>query len=263
MNPRILTTLVAATLLDCGVAAAQPACPPKDEILGIVSSVNPDRASRTTRFHADAPIRLYERAAGNAGEAFAARDGKTVWGVIVTDRPVEAIWKALNDEDHHAIEGDYIPVRHSEVIDGTPRGESRVLFQYFKKAGIGRWWVSRVEMNGELYESSAGTIWELYWQDVLDSVDASQPPMNEVSQKLTAIRESYGAWFIVPLDRGCTLLEYYNYTEPGGFVSVAQGILAKRSVRDTLRGIVRLADEHVPEPHPDAVFVRPDGTPLD
>ena len=169
----------------------------------------------------------------------------------------------MNDEPHHAIDGDYIPVRYSEVIDGTPRGESRMLFQYFKKAGIGRWWVSQVEMSERLYKDSEGKIWELTWTDVQDELDASQPPMNMVSEEMPRIEGSYGAWFLVPIGDRCTLVEYYNHTEPGGFVSFAQGLLAKKSVRDTLDGIVRLADEHLPDPHPDSVFMRPDGSHLD
>ena len=264
MSGSRLTILLAACLTFVPVAqAGDVGCPGKAEVLDGLKSIHPERGSRTVVFHSPPPTDLYEKAAAKQGQSFAAKDGKTVWGVIVTDRPIEAIWKALNDEPHHAIEGDYIPVGHSEVIGGTPRGKSRVLFQYFKKAGVGRWWVSRVEMNEQLYADSGGKIWELTWNDVQDEVDASQPPMNTVSEEMPALEASYGAWFIVPIGDRCTLVEYYNHTEPGGFVSFAQGLLAKKSVRETLDGMVRLADEHLPAPHPDSVFIRPDGTRLD
>ena len=243
--------------------AGDSACPSGSEVLERLTAVGPDRGSRTVVFKSSPPTELYEKAATKQGQAFAEKDGKTVWGVIVTEHPIEAIWKALNDEPHHAIDGDYVPVRHSEIIDGTPRGESRVLFQYFQKAGVGRWWVSRVEMNPELFSDSDGKIWELTWQDVQDDIDPSEPPMNAVSADMRPLEASYGAWFVVPIGDGCTLVEYYNHTEPGGFVSFAQGLLAKKSVRDTLDGIVRLAEEHLPAPHPDSVFIRPDGTRLD
>jgi hypothetical protein len=238
-------------------------CPSKAGVLDRLAAVKTERGSRTVVFHSPPPTDLYEKAAAKQGQALAAKDGKTVWGVMVTDHPIEAIWKAINDEPHHAIDGEYVPVRHSEIIDGTPRGESRVLFQYFKKAGVGRWWVSRVEMNEELYRESEGKIWELTWHDIQDDVDATQPPLNSVSGTMTPLEDSYGAWLVVPIADRCTLVEYYNHTEPGGFVSFAQGLLAKKSVRDTLDGIVRLADEHLPAPHPDSIFIRPDGTPLD
>jgi hypothetical protein len=264
MIARLLTVLSTVILLASpGAWAGESGCPSKDRILERLKAINLDRGSRTVKFHSPAPTDLYEQAAAEPGQAFAAKDGKTVWGVIVTQHPIEAIWKALNDEPHHAIDGDYIPVRHSEIVDGTPRGEDRVLFQYFKKAGIGRWWVTRVEMSQKLYSDSKGQIWELTWKDAQQEVDISQPPMNAVSDDMRSLDASYGAWLAVPIDDRCTLLEYYNYTEPGGFISFAQGIMAKKSVRDTVEGVVRLADEHIPAPHPDSVFIRPDGTRLD
>jgi hypothetical protein len=264
MRLRIAIGLVLAWLAVPVVAGAgETGCPSEDEILERLERIDPQRGSRTVVFHSEPPNELYRKAAAKPGECFAARDGKTVWGVTVTPRPIDSIWKALNDEPHHAIDGDYIPVRHSEIIGGTPRGESRVLFQYFKKAGIGRWWVSRVEMNEKLYSDSGGEIWELTWNDIQDEIDPTAPPMNTVSENMPALESSYGAWLVVPIGDRCTLLEYYNHTEPGGFVSFAQGLLAKKSVRDTLGGIVRLADEHLSAPHPGAVFIRPDGTRLD
>ena len=67
---------------------------------------------------------------------------------------------------------------------------------------------------------------------------------------------------MIPIDKKCTLIEYVTYSDPGGFLSVAQILGAGRVIRDTLEGIERLAREHIPEPHDDAHFVRPDGTPM-
>ena len=266
MSPRarraVPRLLVGAIVLAC-LPAHSGECPSKEQILAHVAEVRPERGTRTVRFGAAPPTELYEKAAGAIGRTFVEREGRTVQGVLVTPRSIETMWKALNDEPHHALDGKYVPVRRSEILSGTPRGQSRVLFQYFKKAGVGRWWVSRVEMNPELFRESQGAIWELHWKDILDTVDPSKPPLDAVSRDMPPLEGSYGAWFLVPLGESCTLLEYYNHTEPGGFVSLAQALLAKSSVRGTLDGLVRLADEHLLEPHPDAVFMRPDGTPLD
>jgi hypothetical protein len=264
LSPRlVLLCFVLLLPVVGGTLSFASGCPSSEDVLATVSAVDPERGSRTQRFHAEPPVDLYGKAANKIGKPIASRDGKTVRGVLVIDRPVELIWKAINDEPHHALDGEYLPIRHSEVIAGTPRGVDRTLFQYFKKAGVGRWWVTRVEMNGELYSSSDGKIWEIHWQSVLDEIDPEQPPMNMVSDDLAPLKDSYGAWFIVPINGECTLVEYYNHTEPGGFVSFAQSLLAKSSVRDTFDAIVRLADEHLTQPHPDATFFHPDGTPLD
>jgi hypothetical protein len=258
-----VVVVLPALALASALAAAEP-CPGEAAIRERLARLMPERGARTVQFGVAPPVELYERAAHEIDRSVVRREGKTVQGVRITARPIEILWKALNDEPHHAIDdGAYVPVRHSEVVEGTPRGPSRLLFQYFKKAGIGRWWVSRVEMSPELFRASEGALWELRWHDVIDSVDATRPPYNSVSLDTAPLERSYGAWLLVPLAPSCTLVEYFNHTEPGGFVSLAQALLAKSAVRDTLDGIVRLADEHLSEPHPDAVFVRPDGTPLD
>ncbi|HXV76619.1 MAG TPA: hypothetical protein VD788_09895, partial [Candidatus Polarisedimenticolaceae bacterium] len=251
----MLVWLAIVTGMPSWAADPEATCPTRNEVSTTLRLVDVRRGSRTARFGADPPFALYDKAAANVGRPVASRDGKTMRAVLVIDRPVETIWKALNDEPHHALDGKYLPLRHSEVIGGTPRGIERTLFQYFKKAGIGRWWVSRVEMNGELYRDSAGRIWELSWRGVSDQVDAAQPPISMIADELPPLEETYGAWFLVPLDPRCTLIEYFNHTEPGGFVSIAQNLLAKSSLRETLQAIVRLADEHLPEADPAAVFL--------
>lgn len=264
MSRALLTSLSVFFLIAAVEPARATGCPGESEVLATVRSVDPALGSRTSRFHAEPPMELYRRAAGKVGKALADRDGKTVRGVMLVERPIELMWKALNDEPHHALDGKYFPVRHSEVIDGVPRGQERTVFQYFKKAGIGRWWVSRVTMNTALYEESAGKIWELYWEAVIDGVDTDREPIRSVAEDVAPLRESFGAWFLVPMNGSCTLVEYYNYTEPGGFVSFAQSLMAKSAVRDTLEAIVRLGDEHLSGPDPDGErFIRPDGSPLD
>jgi hypothetical protein len=190
----------------------------------------------------------------------ATHQGNRGYGSLVVPLPVERLWMAVNDEEHHAGE---LPVRRSEVIGGTPRGASRTIFQYFKRWGIGRWWVSRVAMNRELFESSQGRLWELHWEARIDSVDTTKPPVSDVADKIKPLKKSSGAWLMVPLGGSCTLVEYYNYTDPGGALETAQRLLINRSIRSTLNALARLAEEHVEQPHEGPPFVRPDGSPID
>ena len=78
--------------------------------------------------------------------------------VMVAPVAAAAIWRAINDEEHHA-EG-FLPVNYSEVVEGRPRGKDRVLFQYYARAGIGRWWASRVFINDKVHEATGGKVWE-------------------------------------------------------------------------------------------------------
>ena len=94
----------------------------------------------------------------------------------------------------------------------------------------------------------------------MQNIDPSQPPMSSVSSKLTPIRASKGAWLLASLGEDCTLIEHFSWSDPGGFAGFAQPLMAKSALRNTVEGIVRLADEHPFDRHPEEVFLRPDGT---
>jgi len=222
-----------------------------------------ERGARTARYETPPPTKLYEKACKKVGQTFGSRDGDKSIGVVIAELPVLAVWKALNDENHHADEGSPIPVKHSEVIGGTPRGVDRLLFQYATQMGFGRWWVSRVWMNQELYESTDGMLWELLWDDQTAEADPEQAPMNTISSELDPVKQSHGAWLLVPIAESCTLVEYFNWSDPGGFVGFAQPLIYSKALRKTVGGIVTLAAGYETAEHPGPSFLLPDGTPLD
>lgn len=269
MKPKLRLQLAAllCTVLVSGfdLVAVHAECPPSDSVLERLDDIDLTAGARTREFELQPPKALYERAAARPGKVAVKNDGKIGQAVLVTALPIEALWMAVNDEDHYA-EGGYIPVLHSEVIGGTSRGQDRILFQYFKRAGVGRWWVDQVVMSDELFVESDAMLWELRWWDLMETRDETSLP-EELSQSLTdlglsPIRESRGAWLMIPIDANCTLIEYVTFSDPGGILSLAQWVGAGRVIRDTLEGVQKLAQEHIPEPHTDAGFVRPDGTPV-
>lgn len=261
----MMRKLVAFWLVVAAGAAAQagPACPAPEEAMQIVRAAGLSRAARSARFEADVPTRLYERAVAQIGEPQMMREGKESIGVIVAELPVVTLWKAVNDDPHHALDGKYLPVQHSEVIAGIPGAQTRDLFQYYQQMGVGRWWVSRVWMSESLFESSQGRLWELVWVDRMAEVDRTRSPIAEVDSKMTAVHSTEGAWVLMALGERCASVEYYSRSEPGGVVGVLQPLLIKRALRDILEGIVRLASEHVDTPHPGVAFIAPDGKALD
>lgn len=218
-----------------------------------------ERAARTVRFGLEPPGAMYEKALANPGKPVLERSGKQAQAVLVTPLTIESLWMAINDEDHYARD-DYMPIRHSEVIEGPPRGERRFLFQYFKRSGVGRWWIDEVVMNRELYRESTGMLWELEWWDLMETHGKEVLPPEFRDLGLAPIRESRGAWLMVSLSQRCTLVEYVTVSSPGGLLNVAQWFAASHVIRETLEGIQRLAREHIPEPHPEARFIRPDGS---
>lgn len=262
-----LTAFWGTVLFSClGVIAARGACPPPEAVLERLDMLNLIRAARTREFELQPPRSLYERAAARPGKVVVENNGKLGQAVLMSDLPIETLWMAINDEDHYAEDG-YIPVLHSEVVGGTSRGQDRILFQYFKRAGFGRWWIDQVEMSEELFVESETMLWELRWWDLMETHTEQSLP-EELSQRLAElglfpIRESRGAWLMIPLNRECTLIEYVTVSDPGGILSLAQWVGAGRVIRDTLEGVEKLAREHIPTPHEDSRFVRPDGTPIE
>lgn len=241
-----------------GVLGSGPvgaACPARQEIVATIEELD---LSGTVG--EEVPPGLFREAAREPGRPAVERSGKRGFGVIVAPLPVERLWMGIGDEEHHALE---LPVLHSEIIGGTPRGRSRQLFQYFRRWGIGRWWASEVSMDAALYESSGGRLWQLRWHDVMESVDRSRPPVSDVAAEMEPIRASRGGWLLVPLGESCTVVAYSNWSEPGGAVGAAQWIFVPRTLRTTLLGVTRLAGEHLDLPHQGPPFLRPDGTPIE
>ena len=235
-------TLLALPLLGATMVSSPSAsdCPPSERVLEILAEVDLTLASRSSRFGADAPETLYRKALRQPGRTFTDRDGHRMFAVAVTGMPVRWLWKAINDDARHA---GIMPIRLSEVVGGTPRGSRRQVFQYFQRWGIGRWWVSDVSMNRDLYESSDGRVWELYWDDATGDVDPDEPPMSLVSSDIKTIRDSRGAWLLIPITERCTVVELFNWSDPGGFVGFGQSLVGERAVRQTFEGLWVLAEE--------------------
>jgi len=246
-------------------AAADPeGCPSPQEMAAQLQRLDLKRTARTAKFKMPVPTELFKEACEQLGKPVTSRDGDKGEGVIVAEVPIAAVWKALNDENRHADEGSPIPVEYSEVIEGTPRGQSRLIFQWTKKFGFGRWWVSRVRMNAELYKESEGRLWELQWEGKSDEVDPEVAPMNSVSSDLKPVKMSVGAWLLVPLGESCTLVEYFNWSDPGGgMVGFTQPMVFKKGLRQTSAGLVELAEKYRVNAPSGPAFVLPDGTPLD
>jgi hypothetical protein len=240
--------------------AARAACPDAQETLRRVEALGLERSSRASRFDFTPRHQLYEKAARKPERTFVDRVGKKGYGVLVTEVPRESFWRAVNDEARHA---EYTPVDGSAVVGGTPRGTERLVFQYAKMLGVGRWWVTRVRMNGELFQASHGRIWESWWEDELDAADRSSPPVAEVAGKLEPIEMSRGSWLLADLGGGCTLVELFSWSEAGGVAGAFEALAVERSLRATLEGMRGFADEN---PVPEGArppFVLPDGSRLE
>jgi hypothetical protein len=250
-----MSVSIVIALLAAAVVSAE--CPDVETMRARLAEVDLTRAARTQRFEQPVPAELHGEAIAAVSKPFAVRDGGRVTGVMVAPVAAAAIWRAINDEEHHA-EG-FLPVNYSEVVEGRPRGKDRVLFQYYARAGIGRWWASRVFINDKVHEATGGKVWELHWSDWMDEVDRTLPTIAKVNADIRPIVASEGAWLLVPLGESCTLIEEYSSSDPGGALGAIQALVAAGAIRDTLTGIVEMATDHRCEPPAASGFHGPDG----
>jgi hypothetical protein len=236
-------------------------CPPPPELAAAVKTVPLEKTARASTWATPLPEGLLDEAVARPGWVAASRDGKKGLAVAVVPLSRTALWKAVNDEDAYA---EYLGLASSQVIGGTPRSPRRLLLQSFRRLGVGRWWVDRVWMSSELYEATGGAIWELVWTDAFDRVETTEPPVAEVAAELAPVRWTRGAWAFAELAPGCTLIDYFVWSDPGGMLSTFQGMGIKSSIRDSVDGLVRYAREVVPtlDPAGGPPFVRPDGARL-
>ena len=143
-----LSPWLVAALMVLASPPVRAQCPPGESLAKHLAQLPLEQASRTTAFSVPAPRPLYAKAIQKVGSVETRREGNKGLAVAVVALPIEVLWRAINDEAHHA-QGDYLLVQRSEVIGGTPRGERRRVFQAGSKMGIGRFWVTDTRMSGD------------------------------------------------------------------------------------------------------------------
>ena len=88
--------------------------------------------------------------------------------------------------------------------------------------------------------------------------------MNTVSSDLNPVKQSEGAWLLVSLAESCTLVEYFNWSDPGGgMVGFTQPMVFTKGLKQTVTGMVALAEQYRVNTQTGPAFMLPDGTPLD
>ncbi|MFT6157929.1 MAG: hypothetical protein ACJAZO_003768 [Myxococcota bacterium] len=229
-----------------------------------LSTITEVMAHRDARMANGAPIvpqSAYEEAlAGQRVARISRVDGVAAakaWGVAVVDAPVEIVWMVVNDED--AL-GDHLPVSTARVVGGTAGRAPRRVFEYLPLPIISdRWWMSDVEHNGPLYSATQGRAWEQVWTDA-----TSEPlPADLAATADDGIPVAWttGAWLLISLPSGRTLVEYYVWTDPGGSLPARPATrFASGAVKDTLKALQSLAP--AAQSWPRTPYARPDGTAL-
>ena len=230
---------------------------------GLVRDLNQWKAQRTSATAPDIPASEYQKALNGdvvtGIEVVPDVKAAKAYGLAAFNIPIETLWKAIADEDHHA---GNLPVTHSKTIDGSPRRNDHTVFQYIDVPILAdRWWLVRIRYNDALYKTSSGRAWELWWTDRLKEPALKARLDKDVIDDGMPIEWSKGAWLLVDIGNGKTLIEYHTWSDPGGSVPVGPATrFAAGEVKSTLRGMAQYARTHTPSCN--GRYIKPDGTPL-
>lgn len=181
------------------------------------------------------------------------------WGVTVFEKPVENIWVALTNEED--LDGK-MDLDVSAVIEGPEYGHGRLIFQSLDlpRPISDRYWLTRISHGQAAYTASGGALWELSWVDENKTASLAGTPYASYEKKGTPLDWTKGAWLLVPLSNGSTLVEYFIWSDPGGFIPPALASkFAPSQVLSAFEGMEAVVAEHMGQPFP-VGSERPDGS---
>jgi hypothetical protein len=181
------------------------------------------------------------------------------WGVTVFQESVEQVWVALNDEEDH---GGKMSLDVSAVLEGPEYGHGRLIFQSIDlpRPVTDRYWITRISHGKAAYTASSGALWELSWVDENKTATLADTAYAHYEKRATRLDWTKGAWLLIPLSNGKTLVEYFIWSDPGGFIPPALASrFAPSQVLRTFESMESVVIEHLRKPVP-AGAVRPDGS---
>ncbi|MCB9693647.1 MAG: hypothetical protein H6736_17680 [Alphaproteobacteria bacterium] len=191
------------------------------------------------------PHALYRKAADGGVHtdlvAVPGHKAKQALGVAVLDVPIERFWSAVNDD---VSKPSYTKLSYTEILEGELCGDRRLVFMYLPISMLSdRYWVVEARKNRALMDATGGAMREMTW----DSRPAAIPPDRKAATYAAGGMEigfAKGAWWLTSLGPGHTLVEYWTWTDPGGYVPAGlASSMAAGGIEDTIRQMGRLATE--------------------
>lgn len=166
---------------------------------------------------------------------------KVGYGLAVLDVGVEALWGGINSELHH---GELVPISHVELVGGSECADGRKVLMVLPLPWIkDRYWVNENAYNAPLAAATAGSVRELSWSSVADpAAETMTQAGRDAIDGLVAVGFNRGAWLLIGLDAGHTLVEYHSWVDPGGSVPLGPASLfATSGIEDTFEAMERYA----------------------
>jgi hypothetical protein len=206
----------------------------------------PLRAQRLNTRPAPIPADAWAKVAAGeivTGQVPPASEGdlKGAYGLAILDAPIDRLWRAINDD---ASKADYTDLAHVEVLRGEPCGPERLTFQYLDVSVLSdRWWVVEQRANTALSSKSGGKVRELVWRASPEADTALSASAREwTANGAVQVTRTDGAWFLVDLGDGRTLVEYLVASDPGGVIPAGMANrFAASGIAGTFDAMKRLA----------------------
>jgi len=183
------------------------------------------------------------------------------WGVRVYDHPVDRVWSSIT---HEEVMDGKMSLDVSTVLEGPEHAHGRLIFQTLDlpRPLTDRYWVTQVSHGAEAYKRSRGRLWEVSWSDVTKTYSLAKTEYASYEKNGTALEWTKGAWTLIPLSDGRTVVEYFAWSDPGGYIPPAIAArLAPGQVLKTLEEMEQIVREQREGPFPSKA-VKPDGSSL-
>lgn len=172
-------------------------------------------------------------------ETVSGHKAKKAYAMGIVPTPIDAFWRAVNDDPRKV---DYTKLGYAEVLSGGVCGTRRQVFQFLPVAMMtDRWWTFEVRSNQAIYDASAGAVREQYWNSETFG-EPLTPSAQSWADKGMSVVFTQGAWLLMSLRSGGTLVEYYSWADPGGAVPAGlASSFAAGSIKDTFEAMTELA----------------------
>ncbi|MFT4625717.1 MAG: hypothetical protein ACI8PZ_004388 [Myxococcota bacterium] len=224
------------------LAAAALALPP--DVAARLDEVSALRGMRLLDDAPTIPAQAYEQALGGKVATglvdVPGYKSRQAWGVGVVDVSIDRMWAAVNDDRSKP---EYTALEHVVLLDGEFCGAERRVFQYLNVSLLSdRWWVVDQRQNTAVSERTEGKVREVIWKSVDDMHGALTGEAAALAEKGIPVGFTWGAWFLVDLGSGRTLVEYHALSDPGGSVPARMASsFAAGGISDTIESMAKLA----------------------
>ena len=217
-----------------------------DEVLAKVNDTRALRQYELLGNHSPEISEAMYRAAAEGKVETALQDvpghkAKIAYAVGILDVGIGKFYAAVNDD---ASKPSYTKLSYTEVLRGGACGLDRDVFMYLPVTMLtDRYWITNARQNTALSKASGGKVRQMTWETIAPNVPAGTKAAEHAANGMP-IEFAKGAWYLTELDATHTLVEYWTWTDPGGYIPAGlASSFASGGIKDTYETMAQLAQK--------------------